>query len=295
MPDQAEKLRRMVADDAPQAPAPGTAPPMIAITGGRGGVGATTVAMNLAAALADGGHRVVLVDAARHQADLAELAGIHFCGGGTLSDVLAERMSAAEALLPGPVGTLLLADRCGARPHGSFSSTAQQRLLNELPLLGEVADVIVIDIGSGISQWTQRFWQDARLIIVTAACDDLGVMDAYATIKLGTVAATNADIRVLFNQCTYDRAVAEAEQRLTTACYRFLGRKVAALPSLPLHAAQHSEELPASSPRVWEAPASPFGHAVLWLGSAVSQLIERNSLRIACATACGAPDGALAE
>ena len=66
MLDQADKLRRVDSIAVPAAPhacRPG--PPMIVVAGGRAGVGATTVAVNLAAVLADRGERVVLVDAAR--------------------------------------------------------------------------------------------------------------------------------------------------------------------------------------------------------------------------------------
>jgi len=289
MPDQAEKLRRMVAEEAPNVPLSAPAPPMIAVTGGKGGVGTTTVAMNLAAALADGGRRVVLVDAARHHADLTELAGIHVCGGGTLSDVLAGKTSAAEALAPGPAGTLLLADRWGARPHSNFSSTAQQRLLAELDALGHLADVLVIDTGSGASQWAQQFWQHARLIIVIAACDDVAVMDAYATIKLGTVTASDAEVRVLVNQSRRDGDATEVGRRLALACRRFLGRTVPALPALPLHAADEVGASEDSAPRVWEVPSTPFGHAVLWLGSAVRDLLAP------CATACSETNGGMSE
>jgi flagellar biosynthesis protein FlhG len=288
MPDQAEKLRRMVAEDASPATLAAPAPPMIAVTGGKGGVGATTVAMNLAAALADRQRRVVLVDAARHHADLAELAGVHLCRGGTLSDVLAGKSSAADVLVPGPAGALLLADRWGAKSHSDFSSSAQQRLLDELDSLGELADIVIVDTGSGVSQWSQRFWQHAHRIIVPTTCDDVAVMDAYATIKLGST-SIQADVRLLVNQSASDRQTAEVERRLATACQRFLGRTVSALPSLPLHAARDDRSFERKPPRIWELPSSPFGHAVLWLASAIIQLIDQQGTRAPCAAAGSEP------
>ena len=55
-------------------------PPMVVVTGGRAGVGATTVAVNLAAVLADRGERVLVVDAAEERSNLAESAGVRSDG-----------------------------------------------------------------------------------------------------------------------------------------------------------------------------------------------------------------------
>ena len=49
---------------------------MVVVAGARNGVGATTVAVNLAAAIADRGERVLVVDAAEGGNDLADMAGV---------------------------------------------------------------------------------------------------------------------------------------------------------------------------------------------------------------------------
>ena len=64
MSDQASKLRELAGSAGPKGPSKSSGIPMVAVTGSRAGVGATTVAMNLAAALSDRGERVVLIDAA---------------------------------------------------------------------------------------------------------------------------------------------------------------------------------------------------------------------------------------
>lgn len=75
MSDQADKLRQLVVDALPRVDGGGTLPPTIVVTGGKSGVGATTVAANLAAELVHGGRRTVLVDAAPH-ADSAQMLGV---------------------------------------------------------------------------------------------------------------------------------------------------------------------------------------------------------------------------
>ena len=121
---------------------------MIVVAGGKGGVGATTVAVNLAAALADREHRVVMVDAARQHADLAQVAGVGPISGGTVADVLAGKCRAVDALFPGPGGTLLLANRWAPKSSPDYSRHAQQHLLAELQTLHGVADLLVVDVGN---------------------------------------------------------------------------------------------------------------------------------------------------
>ena len=276
MPDQADKLRELVHGAPPPERDDAPGPPMIVVTGGKGGVGATTVAVNLAAVLGDRGQRVVLVDAARQHADLAQVAGVGPISGGTVADILAGKCSAADALTPGPAGTLLLANRWAPKSSPDFSRHAQHRLLAELQTLGDVTDLLVVDAGSGLTPWTRRFWLRARLVVAVATTDDVAVMDTYAAIKLSAADATAADVRVLANQCDSDAITDDVQRRLTTACQRFLGRNVPALPALPRHMTIGT----ACVPRVWEAPNSPFGHAVLWLGHAVADVLANHESQI---------------
>ncbi|MCI0491656.1 MAG: AAA family ATPase [Planctomycetes bacterium] len=277
MPDQAEHLRQLVTVAVPPANVAG--PPMIVVTGGQGGVGATTVAMNLAAAIADRGERVVLVDAARHHANLTQLVGICPSNDSTLGDVLSGKIAAADALVPGPSGSMLLAGHSASGSRPDFSRLAQQRLLVQLRAMKDIADLLIVDTGSGLSPWTQRFWQRSRLVIVVTTSDDIAVMDTYAAIKLGIPDQVDADIRLLVNRSESDRLTARVEHRLETACQRFLRRTVSALPSLPAQGTTRERGFDQRPPRVWESPDSPFGHATLWLGQAVSDLLDTGATR----------------
>ena len=71
---------------------------------GQAGVGTTTVAVNLAAAMADRGGRVLVVDAAERRNDLAEVAGVGRGFEYSLADVIAGKCDVADAIVGGPVG-----------------------------------------------------------------------------------------------------------------------------------------------------------------------------------------------
>jgi flagellar biosynthesis protein FlhG len=251
---------------------------MIVVLGGRAGVGATTVALNLAAVLSDRGDRVLLVDGAQQRNDAIESASPQRDVTYSLSDVLTGKCSAREAIVTGPAGIRLLPNRWNPRSSPDFSRRAQQRLLAELESLDGEFDLIVMDAGRGASSWTQRLWDGARLILLVTTPDDAAVLDAYAALKIGVAKTVELPIRLLVNQAESDAQAADAHRRMEHACQKFLLRSIPALPALPLHMQVFVG--PQSSPRVWEMPNTPFGHAALWLGRAVDELLAEERCQV---------------
>jgi flagellar biosynthesis protein FlhG len=259
---------------------------MIVVTGGSAGVGVTTVAVNLATVLADWDQRVLLVDAAQERRNTAEFAGLDWSKvDRTLSDVLAGRCKAAEAVTPGPAGVRLLADHGARRKSADFPRRAQQRLLDGLDELRTEFDVFVIDLGSGLTPWARRFWLHAQLVLLTTTTDGSALLDSYAMIKRSVIDRIGPEVRVVVNQAENEKLAADAHHRLSNACSRFLGRAMPSLPSLPRC---DDDGNGGPLPRVWDTPDTPFGHAMLWLSRAVRDVLSQHDLEThACATACG--------
>lgn len=286
MPDQADILRQIIHTATPAAHTAQAGPPMIVVTGSRPGAGATTVAVNLAAVLADRIQRVLLVDAAEQRSNMAEIAGVRSTCEYSLEDVLIGKRAVDEAIARGPVGTMLLTGHGRRNSSQAFSRHAQQRLLTELQSLRDDIDLLVIDTGTCLTPWTRRFWLRAQLVLLVTTTDDAALMDTYAAIKLNAADTCHANVRVLVNQFVNDRVAADAHRRLSNCCHRFLSRTIPALPPLPLHVPDETAGA-TSVPRVWEQPNSPFGHAALWLGRAVSDVLQE-TMPEPCATACDA-------
>jgi flagellar biosynthesis protein FlhG len=256
------------------------------VTGGKGGVGATTVALNLAVALTHAGCRTALVDAAPY-ADIAHLAGIDNSGGQCLDDVIAGTCEITEALHSGPAGIGVLAGRAASPESPDRSPRAADRLLSRLPALAAHVDAVVIDSGNGMTPWSRAFWQRAGLVLLVTTPDDTAVMDAYATIKrLGTDDGA-ADIRVLVNQCDDAAAAADAQRRIADACRRFLSRTIGRAPRLPRHDADRrggSEPLSA-----WHLPSSTFGRSVNQLGRFAADVLSQHRRTTAQRVVCHDP------
>src|SRR6188472_170125 len=113
MSDQAEKLRRLTKEGSAPPRAEAAPLPMVVVAGARNGVGTTTVAVNLAAAIADRGERVLVVDAAEGGNNLADLAGVGRKIEHWLSDLVNGKCDAGDAIVDGPMGLRVLANRGG--------------------------------------------------------------------------------------------------------------------------------------------------------------------------------------
>jgi len=224
MQDQANDLRRLARElVATATPRSAPQPRLVVAASGKGGVGTTTVAVNLAAALARQGRRAVLVDADPHGAGAAS-----FCRGGgpfTVADVLAARCAAREALQPGPAGTRVLPGSWGLSGAWDCSAAAQERLIDELRGLGDVAEVVLVDAGTGCGRPARRFWHAADLVLVVTTPELPAVMNAYASIKMLAPPDDRVPIHTIVNMAPNHRVADEVGARLSRAATRLLGLK----------------------------------------------------------------------
>jgi len=234
MHDQADELRQLVLRSAASARVPvAPPPPMVVVSGGKGGVGTTTIAVNLAVVLARLGRRVVLVDADLHQPDATALC--HLNETDSLIDVLVGRRTVHEVLQPGPAGIQVLPGAWAPQTMAECSPLAQQRMLAELRRLGLHADIIVIDAGSSPDPVTGRFWQAADLVLLVTTTDSAAIMDSYAAIKLLAAGEEHPPaISTLVNQSTDPSLDADVHLRIGQACQRFLNLEIGAAPAIPL-------------------------------------------------------------
>ena len=232
-PDQANDLRKLVLHAVRGAVAPESRPPkLVVVAGAKGGVGTTTVAVHLSAALAREGHRVVLVDADFVGPDVSGLCGFDEAHGA--ADVLAGRRTVHEVLVRGPLGMQVLpASRERVDPN-DCTPQAQERLLAQLAALGAHADYVLIDAGSGSGRVMKRFWEAADGVLLVTHADSVAVMDAYAVIKLICgESPPRAALCALANCVTDDAMGDDVHARLDRACRRFLGFGIDAIGNVP--------------------------------------------------------------
>ena len=156
---------------------------IIAVGGGKGGVGKSFFASNLACGLAKNGRSVILVDADLAGANIHLLFGIKYPER-TLGDYLKKNVATfADILLPTQLPNLSLI--CGAsdlleiaNPHYA----QKQKVLSEIARLN--ADTIVIDIGAGASLNNLDFFNAADIGIIVTTPSPTALQNGYAFLKM---------------------------------------------------------------------------------------------------------------
>jgi flagellar biosynthesis protein FlhG len=254
MDDQANELRCLVSRTALPVKSASQAK-LLVVAGGKGGVGATTIAANLAATLAQAGHRLVLVDADLDGGHVAMLCRLS--ERWTIADVLAGRRTVEEALAEGPAGVHLLAGAGELAALVEFPAAAQQRLIAQLQGLGELADLVVLDVGNSWNRWVRRFWHAADRILLVTTTEPSSIMGAYASIKVLMAGSTTVPVGLVVNRAASKSAAEDVQSRLERVCQRFLGFPLEAagylLDDPQVAAATQARELIATT-----APACPI-------------------------------------
>jgi flagellar biosynthesis protein FlhG len=229
--DQADELRHLVRRRAKSGVPAGPNVPLVVVSGGKGGVGTTTTAANLAVALARQGRRAVFVDADLDHGGNAHL-GAH-PERGSVVDVLTERRTVHEVLERGPSGIQVLSGAWASGELADCSATAQQRFVADLKSLSPHADVVVVDAGSGRNHFVRRFWHAADLVLVVTTTDKVSIMDCYAAIKVLVAGDASVPIHTLVNLAAEPAMAADIQSRVSAACRRFLGLRAAAAGHVP--------------------------------------------------------------
>lgn len=155
---------------------------VIAVTGGKGGVGKTNVSVNLSIALADLGRKVVLLDADFGLANVDVLLGLQ--PKRTLAEVMDGKCDLRDVLLTGPGGIKIVPASSGTQRMAEMTPVQHAGLINAFSELGDNIDVLIIDTAAGIGESVTNFVQAAQEVIMVVCDEPTSITDAYALIKL---------------------------------------------------------------------------------------------------------------
>ena len=211
--DQAHHLRRLVKGSFAQAR-------VICLVSGKGGVGKSNLAANLALGLSTAGRRVVLVDADLALANLDILFNLP--PGPNLSSLLKTHHNPADIttdiaprlrLVPGASGLTALAE---------LSDFHRARLISFLDSLERTADFLIVDASAGLSSNVLSFAGAADDVLVVTTPEPPAIADAYAVIKVLLMERQLSSILLVVNMAKNVSQVRSVHARIAGAARRFL-------------------------------------------------------------------------
>ena len=177
--DQAERLRRMVKSNTVNA-SPTTAR-VITVTSGKGGVGKTNTAVNLAIQFKKAGKRVVILDADFGMANIEVMFGA--IPKYNLIDMVQKGMPLKSIVTEGPMGVGFISGGSGVVDLVDLEKDQLQYLIQRLKELDEMADIILIDTGAGIGNTVMEFLTASSEIVVVTTPEPTSITDAYSLLK----------------------------------------------------------------------------------------------------------------
>lgn len=169
-----------------------------AITSGKGGVGKTFVAANLAAALARQGQRVLVLDADLGLANVDVV--LNLVPKLTLHDVFDGRAPLEDAIVPAPGGFSVLLAGSGMVEYSRLTPAVRDKLLDIVERVATRFDHVLLDTGAGISDVVLFTVSLADRVLVVATPEPTSMTDAYATIKVLAAMQGRRAIQLVVNQ-----------------------------------------------------------------------------------------------
>lgn len=255
--DQANKLRQILESQQPSKL--DLKARVIAVTSGKGGVGKSNVAINLAISLAMLDKKVVVVDADFGLANIEVLLGL--IPAYSLEDVIFAHKTIEEILTVGPEGVKFISGGSGLQKMANLSPKDLARIWISFAQLDKEADVILVDTGAGISQTVMQFILAAEEAIIVVTPEPTSITDAYAVIKAISEHKESMDMQIIVNRVENIKEGLDVFEKLSNVSKQFLGTSLTYLGSI-LVDKYLVQAVKAQEPVVLKFPKSNFSRSI---------------------------------
>ncbi len=229
--DQAQQLRNIIKkQDRPK-----TLARVITVTSGKGGVGKSSISVNLAIQLQRMGKRVIVLDADFGLANVEVMLGI--MPKYNLADLMFRGKSLKEVVTIAPSDIGFISGGSGIQELVNLSKDQIIYLTHKLGELDELADVIIIDTGAGITDNVLEFVMSSSEVILVTTPEPTSITDAYALLKTlnkkSTFSSDDTLIKVIANRVTYNEEGIELFNKLSVVVNKFLNIQLEFLGTIP--------------------------------------------------------------
>jgi len=207
---------------------------VIAVTGGKGGVGKTNIAVNLGVSMSREGLDVLLLDADLGLANVDVILGMSV--GPTLADVVAGTHKLADVIVEGPEGLRVVPASSGVARLATLDQSEQNELVRSFSEQIEAPDVLLVDTGAGIDTTVQTFVSACKTVVVVVCDEPASLTDAYALMKVLRNERGVRRFEILTNQIDNPSQGRQVYDRLTTVADKYLDVELGYLGAIPTDA-----------------------------------------------------------
>lgn len=197
---------------------------VIAVTSGKGGVGKTTIAINLAIALSRQGLRVFLLDADLGTANIDVLLNLR--PKYNLSHVIKRQKELLDIIIEGPERLRIIPGSSGLNELANLKEEDLNWLIYNLASLEQYADIIIIDTGSGVNKNVINFALAANDTVVVSTPEPHALTDAYALIKILDELHHRTFPYLVLNRINTFREYSRISRKLSTVINQYLNLKI---------------------------------------------------------------------
>lgn len=229
--DQAEQLRKMMqqTNSRPKAR-------VITVTSGKGGVGKTSISLNLAIQLSRLGKKVVVFDADFGLANIEVMLGVR--PQYNLADMMFRGKELSEIMTQGEEEIRFISGGSGIQELASMNREQVTFLTSRLLALDNYADVIIVDTGAGISDSVLEFVLASTEVLLVATPEPTSITDAYALLKAlnrkTEFSKEDTSIKMIANRVKNDEEGMNLYEKMSVVADKFLSIPVTYLGSVPM-------------------------------------------------------------
>ena len=230
--DQAEQLRNIIKANNSQ---PRPVARVITVTSGKGGVGKSNTAINLAIQFRKMGQRVIILDADFGLANIEIMFGT--VPKHNLCDLIYQGKNIKEIITWGPGEVGFISGGSGIAGLSNLSRDYLIYIIQNLAQLDAIADVIIIDTGAGISDAVLEFLVASGEILLVTTPEPTSITDSYSLLKAlnrhPRFSAEESKIKVIANRVTKPEDGTALFTKLNVVVQRYLKLPLMYLGSIP--------------------------------------------------------------
>lgn len=207
---------------------------VITITGGKGGVGKSSVSLNLSVALCQLGYKVMLFDADLGLANIDVMLGLKV--EKNLGHVLKGECELSDIIKTGPAGLRIVPASSGLKQMVELKPQEHAGLIRAFSDLKEDIDFLIVDTAAGISDMVLSFCRAAQDVIMVVCNEPTSIADAYAEMKVLSNDYGVKKFKIVGNNLHTLEEGKLMFQKLSAVCDRFLNvamELVACVPADP--------------------------------------------------------------